>query len=46
MENETYEDGSEHFMCPKCRRCVDCGDCDRLGCGAKSEQTPNKPKAL
>jgi len=43
MENktmhETYGDCSEHLCCFSCGFCVECGDCNKYGCGSE-----NKPK--
>lgn len=35
--DQTYGDGSKHECCPICGFCIDCGDCEKFGCGGKQE---------
>lgn len=35
--HEEYEDESSHKICSKCGYCIDCGDCDKFGCGDNGE---------
>ena len=39
MHNE-YGDGSNHKCCIKCGFCIECGDCNKHGCGPqKTKET-------
>ena len=31
--DDLYNDGSDHLVCPKCGYCIECGDCEKFGCG-------------
>ncbi len=36
MNPEEMDIGYGHILCANCGLCVDCGDCDKLGCGKLS----------
>jgi len=31
--DEEYKDESNHRVCEECGYCIDCGDCNKFGCG-------------
>jgi len=39
--NDKYGDGSDHECCPRCGRCLTCGDCICQGAGANTD--PQEP---
>ena len=36
--DETYGDKSNHQCCEFCGLCIDCGDCDKFGCGNSNKK--------
>ena len=36
--DDLHGDRSDHPACPKCEFCIQCGDCDKYGCGRNEEE--------
>lgn len=32
--HQEYGDGSKHKVCNDCGLCIECGDCNKYGCGS------------
>lgn len=38
------KDKTKHEFCSVCGYCLDCGDCERVGCGSRAGKYPDRRK--